>query len=133
MKKPPSQAVSLTHDQIEAIRAGARAWRRGASQSITRPARLILWAFLALISNVKALTLYALVVPTVNADIAGLALYLSFGAVHIVMLLIWLTLVGCAVAVVPGMRSDRARRGLSFLGGAFMLALGIHTFVVAVR
>jgi hypothetical protein len=29
MKKPQSQAVSLTHDQVEAIRAGARAWRRG--------------------------------------------------------------------------------------------------------
>ncbi len=31
MRKPPSQAVSLTHDQVEAIRAGARAWRRGPS------------------------------------------------------------------------------------------------------
>jgi hypothetical protein len=29
MKKPPSQAVSLTHEQVETIRAGARAWRRG--------------------------------------------------------------------------------------------------------
>lgn len=29
MKKPPSQAVSLTHDQVEAIRVGARDWRRG--------------------------------------------------------------------------------------------------------
>ncbi|HET7690656.1 MAG TPA: hypothetical protein VFK41_09775, partial [Nocardioidaceae bacterium] len=29
MKKPPSEAVSLTHDQVEAIRAAARAWRRG--------------------------------------------------------------------------------------------------------
>ena len=29
MRKPPSQAVSLTHEQVEAIRAGVRAWRRG--------------------------------------------------------------------------------------------------------
>jgi integrase len=29
MKKPPSEAVSLTPHQIEAIRSGARAWRRG--------------------------------------------------------------------------------------------------------
>ncbi len=27
MKKPPSEAVSLTHDQVEAIRGAARAWR----------------------------------------------------------------------------------------------------------
>lgn len=29
LKKPQSQAVSLTHEQVEAIRAGVRAWRRG--------------------------------------------------------------------------------------------------------
>lgn len=29
MRKPRSQAVSLTHEQVEAIRAGVRAWRRG--------------------------------------------------------------------------------------------------------
>lgn len=29
MRKPQSQAVSLTHEQVEAIRAGVRAWRRG--------------------------------------------------------------------------------------------------------
>lgn len=29
MRKSQSQAVSLTHEQVEAIRAGVRAWRRG--------------------------------------------------------------------------------------------------------
>lgn len=105
---------------------------RGHPRAGPSPARLVLWAFLTLITNVKALSLYALVVPTIEADVGGPGLYLSFGAVHIAMLLVWLVLVGFTVVLLPGMRSERVRRTLGALGGAFMVGLGANTLITAV-
>ena len=83
-----------------------------------RPAsQLVLWAFLALVSNVKALSLYVLVVPAIDgAGIDGLALFLTCAATHVTMLLIWLTLLGIIVNAVPVLaKSYRVRTALVLL------------------
>ncbi len=123
--------VSALRTSLQPERPG-RPGRPGHTSASAGPAPLVLWAFLALVTNVKALSLYALVVPTVQADVHGLGLYLGFGAVHVAMLLVWLVLVGLAVMLVPGMRSERARRGLGALGGASMIGLGGLTLATAV-
>jgi threonine/homoserine/homoserine lactone efflux protein len=90
---------------------------------------LIFWAFLTVIANVKALSLYVLVVPAMHgAGGTGAVLFLAFAAVHIVMLLAWLLLLGAAVTVIPGLgTSQRARTVLLLLAAAALIVLGGRT------
>ena len=133
-------AGSPTAQQVFAVVGGAvliafggltlrRGLRRGDDRlpSVPAPARLVAWSFLALVTNVKALTLYVVVVPTTGAALSSPLLYLVFGVVHITMLLVWLVLVAHLVALVPTRHSDRVRRVLSALGGTFMVALGTQS------
>ena len=78
----------------------------------TRPQqRLVLWAFVALVTNVKALSLYALVLPAALVPgAAGLAAYACSAAVHIVMLLVWLSVVGALVRRTPALRAGAGTR-----------------------
>lgn len=112
-----------------------RELRRGKSRPRPhpRPARLLAWSFLALVTNVKALSLYVLIVPAIDADggLDGLGLYLAFGAVHITMLLLWLLLVAHLIVQVPAKHSDQVRRVLGVLGGLFMVALGVQSLLRA--
>jgi threonine/homoserine/homoserine lactone efflux protein len=91
----------------------------------------VLWAFLALVSNVKALSLSVLVVPAIRgAGIDGLALFLAFAATHVTMLLIWLTLLGIIVTAVPVLaKSRRARTALMLLAAVTLIALGVRTLI----
>jgi threonine/homoserine/homoserine lactone efflux protein len=97
--------------------------------------RLVLWAFLALITNLKALSLYALVVPTLNGvDIQGPALFLIFAIVHVTMLLAWLVLLGAAVNAVPVLgESQRARSILLLFAALTLVVLGALTIINAVN
>lgn len=64
--------------------------------------RLVLWSFVAVVTNVKALSLYAVVLPTaVTAGTDSLTTFAAAAAVHITMLLAWLTLVGALVRRTP--------------------------------
>jgi threonine/homoserine/homoserine lactone efflux protein len=96
--------------------------------------RLVLWAFLAVITNVKALSLYALVVPALSgAGVEGIAVFLAFAAVHVVMLLVWLTLLGAVVRVAPVLgTSRRARAVLLLLAALTLIALGFRSLIDAV-
>ena len=97
-----------------------------------RSTRLVLWSAIALITNVKALTLYVLVVPTINVGPNdGLGLYIAFAAVHVTMLLAWLVFIGVAMHRTPAMRSNRARRALALLGATVMVILGAYTVAAA--
>jgi threonine/homoserine/homoserine lactone efflux protein len=95
----------------------------------TNTTRLVLWSFAAVMTNVKALSLYVLVVPTISVrGLAGFGLYGCFAAVHMVMQLAWLALVGVAVLRLPGAaRSGLTRRILTVLGGCTMIALAAFT------
>jgi threonine/homoserine/homoserine lactone efflux protein len=97
----------------------------------TNTTRLVLWSFIAVITNVKALSLYVLVVPTIRVSgLSGLGLYLSFAAVHMVMQLAWLVLVTLAVLLIPGVaRSGLTRRILTVLSCSTMVTLGAFTAI----
>jgi threonine/homoserine/homoserine lactone efflux protein len=98
----------------------------------TRPKpRLVLWAFLALITNVKALSLYAVVLPAALIPGANsLRTYALCAATHTVMLLAWLTLVGALVRRTPVLRSSpRARAALFSVTALAMAALGVRSIV----
>lgn len=96
--------------------------------------RLVLWAFLAVITNVKAISLYALVVPTLyGAGASGLALFLAFAAVHMILLLLWLGLLGEVVKRIPALgTARRARTILLLFTAATLIFLGSRTFINAV-
>jgi len=93
--------------------------------------RLVLCAFLAVITNVKALSLYAVVLPTaVTASTDSLTTFATTAAVHIAMLLAWLTLVGALVRRTPALRrSDRARAALFAVAALALAALGLRSIV----
>ena len=113
--------------------SGMRA-RRTLRDGITQPPaqpRLVAWAFLALVTNVKALGLYVVVLPAAVPERAsGLAAYTSFAAVHTAMLLAWLVLVGTLVRRTPALRgSARARATLFVLAALALCALGVRSIV----
>ena len=91
------------------------------------------WAFLALITNVKALSLYALVVPGLDtAALAGPALFFLFAGVHVAMLLLWLALLGEGVRRIPSIgTSPRVRAGLLTIAAATLIAIGVRTLLEA--
>lgn len=96
--------------------------------------RLILWSFLALVTNAKALGLYVLVVPTISrTGLGGFSQYMCFAAVHILMLFAWLVFISVAVRRIPGVASSRpARVILSALAAAVMVTLGVRALVDAI-
>jgi threonine/homoserine/homoserine lactone efflux protein len=130
---PTAQQVFAVVGGAVLILFGALTLRRGLRRGDDHPpaipasARLVAWSFLALVTNVKALTLYVVIVPTTGVRLSSPLLYLMFGAVHITMLLVWLVLVARLVALVPTRHSDQVRRVLSALGGTFMFALGTQS------
>lgn len=108
----------------------------GSTSSVTRPARkLVLWAFLALITNVKALSLYALVVPGLDTSArSGPALFFLFAGVHVLLLLVWLTLLGAGVRRIPSIgTSPRVRAGLLSITAATLVVTGTQTLIEALR
>jgi threonine/homoserine/homoserine lactone efflux protein len=97
--------------------------------------QLVVLAFVAVITNVKALSVYALVVPTLQrTDLSGSALVFTFAAVHIAMLFFWLTLLGAAVRAVPIIgTSERIRTALLLFAALALLGLGSVTLINAIR
>lgn len=95
--------------------------------------RLILWSFLAIITNVKALSLYALVVPGLHViGMDGPTLSLTFAVVHIALLLIWLLMLGALVRAVPILgKSGRARTILLVLAASTIILLGTLSLIGA--
>jgi threonine/homoserine/homoserine lactone efflux protein len=88
--------------------------------------RLILWSFLALITNVKALSLYVLVVPGLGATATpGPAVFFVFASVHVVLLLAWLTLLSAGVCRISSIgTSPRIRAGLLGLAATTLIIIG---------
>ncbi|MEO7017476.1 MAG: LysE family transporter [Leifsonia sp.] len=109
-----------------------RARRRGGSQrSEQRPVRLVAWGFVAVVTNVKALALYVIVVPsTIPGGTSALEGYATIAAVHIVMLFVWLALVTVLVARVPAI-ADRPRIAvvLQALASGVLIVLGVQSSV----
>ncbi|MBF4618614.1 LysE family transporter [Clavibacter sp. VKM Ac-2873] len=117
------------------VASGISALRRapaGARPDGLRP-RLVLAAFVAVVTNVKAIGFYVLVVPTLRGSgLDGPALFLVFAAVHMAMMLGWLSLLGALVRGIPGVAtSPRVRAALLLLAAATLVLLGIRTAVAA--
>ena len=115
------------------ITSGVRAVR-----SIRRPMTafrssggLIPWAFVALITNVKALTLYIVVVPHLRGgDLGTGALIPTFAAIHILMLLAWQALLGQVVRRIPRLSTSPPLRAcLAGLASASLIAMGAQVLV----
>jgi threonine/homoserine/homoserine lactone efflux protein len=105
---------------------------RGPAPSSVRPARqLVLVAFLALVTNIKALSLYALVVPGLDTPaLAGPGLLFLFAGVHVVLLLLWLTLLGEGVRRIPSIgTSRRVRVGLLSISAVTLVIVGTRTLI----
>lgn len=83
--------------------------------------------------NVKALTLYALVVPGLGTvRLTGSTLFFLFAGVHIALLLLWLTLLGEGVRRVPRVgTSPRVRAGLLSIAAATLVVIGAWTLLEA--
>lgn len=115
------------------ILSGIKALRAAQTPETTQPParRLILWAFLALITNIKALTLYTLVVPNLRtAGSSAPALFTAFTAVHAVMMLAWLLLVGEGVRHIPGIAtSPRVRAALTGIAALTLVTIGTQTLL----
>ena len=108
--------------------AGARG---GAGRREPRPVRLVAWGFVAVVTNVKALTLYVIVVPSnIPGETSALEGYATIAAVHIVMLLAWLALVTVLVTQVPAI-ADKPRITivLQALTSGALIVLGVQSSV----
>ncbi len=117
------------------LTSGARTLR-----SIRRPVTssqsarwLIPWSFNALVTNLKALTLYVVVVPRLHSDDLGAgALLLTFAAVHILMLFAWQALLGQGIRRIPRIgTSPRLRACLAGLTAASLIAMGAQALIGA--
>ena len=92
---------------------------------------LTIRAFLIVITNVKALSLYLLIVPTItHGGITGLPLYVAFAATHIVLLFVWLALISCLVFAVPVIaRTPVIQVGLRAFAGLALIILGAKSML----
>lgn len=108
---------------VKAIRPASGAAEESA------PANLVRWSFAAVVTNPKALSLYAIVVPTLaGPELHGFALFGSFAVVHIALLTAWLCITHYSVTRIPGLaRSPRLQRGLFVAAGVAMIGLGCFT------
>ncbi|MDR6865751.1 threonine/homoserine/homoserine lactone efflux protein [Microbacterium resistens] len=123
---------------IVLIALGAAHILRHRKQQSGNPQRsrgLARWAFLSVLTNPKALSIYVLVVPALSSTrLNGPGLFLVFACIHSLMQGIWLLLVHEGAARIPGIaNSARVRSVISIAAGALMVALGLFTAVTSVR
>lgn len=115
-----------------------KSWRArkkgGSPRSTTRPSRLLLWSFIAVVTNVKALALYVIVVPSViPGEKPAIYEYAVVATVHIAMLLGWLALVGALVANVPAIANrPRITTVLQALATGVLVVLGVLSCVAGI-
>lgn len=105
-----------------------RASRRQASPAPpVKPLRLGLVASATVITNPKAIALYAVVVPATDGTTwSGPALYTAFTLIHGGLMSLWLGLVHWVTTRARSMVTDpRPRRVLVALAGGAMITLGI--------
>lgn len=104
-------------------------------QVARRSGRYFLWSFFALITNIKALSLYVLVVPGLGANnVTGSAVFFLFAGVHIVLLLVWLTMLSEGVRRIPSVgTSPRVRAGLLGLAAVTLIGAGGQSLIGALR
>ena len=105
--------------------------RGGAERSEPRPVRLVAWGFVAVVTNVKALALYVIVVPSnIPGETSAFEGYATIAAVHIVMLLAWLALVTALVTQVP-LIADKPRIAivLQALATGALIVMGVQSSV----
>lgn len=117
------------------ITAGVRALRHPTDATTTgEPAALVRWSFLVLVTNAKALTLYAVVVPTLTSgQLHGAPLYLTFAAVHVDLMAAWLAGVAWAARHLPAARSPRVRAIIMVATGAALAAVALTTALSGLR
>lgn len=117
---------------VTVLTRAARPKARGAEPRA--PRNLVRWSFAAVVTNPKALTLYALIVPSLASDtLRGITLFTSFAAVHIAVLSMWLCLTHHCVTRIPALaRSDRLQHLLLATAGLVMIVLGIRTGIHAI-
>lgn len=112
-----------------AVLPALSARRRGASPrppTQSSASRLVFAALVAVVTNVKALTLYLIVVPPLLATGSSLGGFLGFAAVHSVMVLIWLAIVTLLVTRVPAIAtSRRIRTALQVIASLVLAWLGV--------
>lgn len=118
------------------LRSAASPTQQGlaaAPETRRRPARLVLWAFLAVITNIKALSLYLLVVPSLAApSLTAASVYVVFTATHLALLFAWLGILASFVCAVPAVaRRPRVQVGLRVFAAATLFALGVGSIGAA--
>ncbi|MDN4640632.1 LysE family transporter [Agreia sp. PsM10] len=118
---------------LMALMRALRNWDQSLGDS-TPAARLVGLSFVAVITNVKALSLYVVVVPALRGTgLSGLTLFLVFAMTHIALMLVWLLLVTLTVSAFPSLgRSSRARGVLLVAAAVVLILLGGATAVTAV-
>ena len=119
-------AVIGGHMVVSAARAPAQDVAGGPS---LHPARVAGQAYLALLLNPKALSVYLVVVPGLAVgSTPPLRLYVVFATVHVLLLGAWLLLVAWLLLHVPAVtRSARWRRGVGVAAGACLVLVGAAT------
>ena len=112
-----------------------RTWRRrrriGSQPTGVPPGRLVAWALVAVVTNVKALTLYFVVVPSMIPDAASpLGGYAMVAAVHIALLFVWLTLITVLITRVPAISTNpRVTVALQLAASGALIVLGVQSSV----
>lgn len=105
--------------------------RHGSLRSAPRSGRLVAWSFVAVVTNIKALALYVIVVPSVIPGVKpALQEYAVVAAVHIVMLFGWLVLISALVAKAPAIaKRPRIAMALQAVASGVLIVLGVQSCV----
>lgn len=118
------------------ITAGVRALRHPTDATAVsgEPAALVRWSFLVLVTNAKALTLYAAGVRALTSgQLHGAPLYLTFALVHAALMAVWLAAVAWAARHLPAARSPRVRAIIMLVTGAALAVVAITTALSGLR
>ncbi|RKW70465.1 LysE family translocator [Galactobacter caseinivorans] len=97
--------------------------------SAPHPTRLMGWAFVAVVTNVKALAIYLIVVPPLLSPTAPqLGSYATVAAIHSGMVLLWLCLITALITRTPAIaRNPRVTLNLQLASSAALLLLGAQS------
>lgn len=91
-------------------------------------------AYLTVITNPKALAVYLFVAPQTLPAHAATIGYLSFAAVHALLIFSWLPTFGAGVRRVPALTtSPRWRLRLGVANGAYLILLGVGLWIAELR
>lgn len=127
-------AFLICFGAIPLVKAWTARRRRETERAVHHPTRLMAWAFVVVVTNVKALVIYLILVPPIlSPEVPAIGGYVIVATIHSAMVLLWLCLITALITRVPAIATNpRVTLVLRVASSTALLFLGAQSVATGI-